>query len=285
MPSFPIVDSHLHIWDPKRFRYPWLASVKAFDRPMLLEDYDEAAGKGTVDTMVFLECDVAPDQALDEACWVAEQAKIDPRIRAIVPHAPLEKGEAVLPHLEALAQIGLVHGVRRLIQGEPDVAFCIRPGFVAGVKLLPRFGWSFDACIYHHQLASVIRLADLCPEVAIVLDHIGKPGIREGLVEPWRSQMVEIARRENVVCKLSGVATEADHRNWSRDQIKRYTMSAVEAFGPNRIMFGGDWPVSTLAIAYPTWIEIVDEMLSGFSEAERRAIYRDTAIRFYRIAA
>lgn len=285
MPSFPIVDSHLHLWDPKRFRYPWLGTVKALERPFLLEDYNEATGAGTVDTMVFLECDVEPAQALDEARWVAGQAKIDRRIRAIVPHAPLEKGNAALPHLEALAEIDLVHGVRRLLQAEPDVEFCLRPGFVEGVKLLPRFGLSFDICIYHHQLASVIRLADLCPEVPMVLDHIGKPGIRDGMVEPWRSQIVELARRENVVCKLSGVTTEADHGNWSRDQIKRYMMTAVEAFGPERLMFGGDWPVSTLAIAYPEWIAVVDETLAEFSEHERMTIYRDTAVDFYRVAA
>lgn len=285
MPSFPIVDSHVHLWDPKRFRYPWLATVKAIERPFLLKDYNEAAGVGTVDTMVFLECDVEPALALDEARWVAEQAKIDPRIQAIVPHASLEKGNAALPELEALAEIGLVHGVRRLIQAEPDVEFCLRPGFIEGVKLLPRFGFSFDICIYHHQLASVIRLVDLCPEVPMVLDHIGKPGIRDGLVEPWRSQIVELARRDNVACKISGVATEADHQKWNRDQIKRYMMTAIEAFGPNRLMFGGDWPVSTLAIKYPEWIEVVDEALSAFSEHELRSIYRDTAIDFYRIAA
>ena len=180
---------------------------------------------------------------------------------------------------------GLVHGVRRLIQAEPDVEFCLRPGFVEGVKLLPRFGFSFDICIYHHQLASVIRFVDLCPEVPMVLDHIGKPGIRDSLIEPWRSQIAELARRDNVVCKISGVATEADHQKWSRDQIKRYMMTAIDAFGPKRLMFGGDWPVSTLAIKYPEWIEIVDEALSGFSEHELKNVYRDTAVEFYRIAA
>jgi len=283
MPSFPIVDSHLHIWDSWQIDIPWLARDALLNRPMNLVDYDEARGSTTVDAMVFVECDVAPKAALAEVAWVAEQAQADPRIRAIVAHAPLELGTGVLPHLEALSSFDLVRGARRLIQSEPDTEFCIRPDFVEGVRLLSRFGWSFDACIVHTQLKSLTKLVDLCPDVSFVLDHIGKPAIRDGQLSVWRDEMHELARRDNVVCKLSGVATEADHETWTYQDLEPFMNTALEAFGPRRLMFGGDWPVALHATSYENWIATVDRLLVAVSEDDRHQIYTRTARSFYRL--
>jgi L-fuconolactonase len=233
--------------------------------------------------MVFVECDVDPAQALAEAQWVSEQARRDKRIQAIIPHAPLEQGDSVLLHLEQLAEMKLVRGVRRLLQSEPDAEFCLRPRFVEAVRLLSRFGWSFDICITYRQMDSVIRLADLCPAVPMVLDHLGKPNIREGMLEPWRTQMAELARRENVVCKLSGVATEADHSRWDREELKPFMEAALSAFGPKRLMFGGDWPVSTQAISYRGWLDVVEWVLASLSVSELTSVFRDGARAFYRL--
>lgn len=281
MPNFPIIDSHLHLWDPAHLSYPWLSGP--LDQAFLPRDFQAATGPVLVESMVFLECAAAPHQSLDEARWVLDQAKVDPRIAAMVCHAPLEQGDAVRPHLEALARIDKVRGARRIYQDEPDAHFCLQPDFIAGVKSLPDYGLSFDMCIKHWQLQASIALADACPKTMIVLDHIAKPGIKAGLMQPWADQMFDMAKRDNVVCKLSGVATEAA-ADWTADTLRPYLDVALDAFGPNRIMFGGDWPVSTLAITYPAWVEIVDRLIADLSEDEQRQIYRNTARQFYRIA-
>ncbi len=282
MPSVPFVDTHVHLWDPMRLGYAWLAGNDTLDRRHELPEFAAASAGLPLESMVFMECAVNASQALDEARWVTALAKQEPRLKGMVASAPLEQGEAVRPHLEALAELPLLRGIRRLLQSEAD-DFCLQPGFVAGVKMLADFGLSFDICIFHRQLANVIAFADKVETVPMILDHIGKPGIADGLVSPWAEEMRELARRPNVVCKISGVATEADHRNWTDDQLKRYVSTAIDAFGFDRVMFGGDWPVSTLAITYRRWTEILDDLLAGASDEERRKFWRDNAVRFYRL--
>ncbi len=280
MPNFPIVDSHLHLWDPAQISYPWLSG--ALDRAFLPADFQAATGPVAIESLVFLECAAAPHQALDEARWVLSQAKTEPRIAAMVCNASLEKGDAVRADLERLAATEKVRGVRRIYQDEPDPAFCLRPDFINGVRALSDFGLSFDLCLKHPQLQATIDLADACPNVPMVLDHIAKPGIAAGLMQPWADQMHALAKRENVVCKLSGVATEAA-AGWTPETLRPYMDEALEAFGPARLMFGGDWPVSTLAITYPAWVALVDDLTRDLSETEQRQIFRDTARSFYRL--
>ena len=264
MPQFPIIDTHLHIWDPAKLSYPWHAGAPALNRPFLLADYDEHRAAVDVERMVFLECGVAPADRLPEATWVTEQAAADPRIQAIVASAPLENGVAAAADLQALAELSLVRGIRRLIQDEPDDDFCVRPGFVAGVKLLPEFGFTFDICVKHGQMANTVKLVRQCPDVTFILDHIGKPGIRDGLMEPWLQNMRYLAALANVHCKMSGLVTEAHHQHWTRGQLKPYIDHVIECFGFDRVMYGGDWPVSTLAAKYPDWGRNVGLGLVGF---------------------
>ncbi len=280
MPNFPIVDSHLHLWDPAQISYPWLSG--ALDRAFLTADFQAATGPVAIESLVFLECAAAPHRAMDEARWVLSQAKAEPRISAMVCNASLEKGDAVRADLERLAGTEKVRGVRRIYQDEPDPAFCLRPDFINGVRALSDFGLSFDLCLKHPQLQATIGLADACPNVPMVLDHIAKPGIAAGLMQPWADQMRQLAKRENVVCKLSGVATEAA-AGWTAETLRPYMDVALEAFGPARLMFGGDWPVSTLAITYPAWVALVDDLTRDLSETEQRQIFRDTARSFYRL--
>ena len=123
----------------------------------------------------------------------------------------------------------------------------------------------------------------LCPEVAFVLDHIGKPAIKEGIADPWRDHIRDMASLPNVVCKLSGLTTEADHRTWSREQLRPYIDFVVERFGPDRILYGGDWPVSELAGRYLQWLTTLDWATAGFSEADKRKLFRDNAVKAYRL--
>ncbi|HET6222262.1 MAG TPA: amidohydrolase family protein, partial [Dongiaceae bacterium] len=156
-------------------------------------------------------------------------------------------------------------------------------GFIAGVKLIGRHGLTFDICVKHWALVFAIELARRCPEVSFILDHIGKPGIKHGLKEPWWGQMRELAQLSNVVCKISGAITEADHGAWTKEQVKPYVAHAIDCFGFERVMYGSDWTVSELTHAYPTWVEILDEVAAGASATERRKLYRDNAIRIYRL--
>ncbi|MEO1105219.1 MAG: amidohydrolase family protein, partial [Pseudomonadota bacterium] len=187
--------------------------------------------------------------------------------------------------LEAYAAMPLARGVRRLIERHPDEpGWAVRPPFVAAVKSLASHGLSFDVCVKHGQMADAIALVRACPDVRFVLNHIGKPGIAAGLREPWWSQIKTLAAQPNIVCKISGAVTEADHADWTAEEVKPYIAHAIECFGFDRVMFGGDWPVSTLATTYPAWVALVDDVVSGVSDDEKRKLFRDNAISVYRLA-
>jgi L-fuconolactonase len=282
MPHFPIIDSHVHLYDPQYLSYAWLGKVPMLKRRHDMSDFDQARGAVEVEALVFVEVDVDRwGLHLDEAHWVQQLAENDSRIRAIVAAAPLEHGDAVAADLEKLSVIPLVKAVRRLIQSETEAGFCVRPDFIAGVRQLGRYGLGFDLCIRHGQMQDAIELVKQCPDVQIVLDHIGKPAIKDGLMEPWKSQLKTLAALPNVCCKLSGVITEADHQHWQRAELKPYIEHVIDCFGLERLMYGSDWPVSAQTHAYPQWVEIIDEVIAGCSEQEQKQLYRDTATAFY----
>ena len=133
-------------------------------------------------------------------------------------------------------------------------------------------------------MAYALELVRRCPEVTFILDHIGKPDIKNALREPWWSQIRELARLPNVVCKVSGVITEADHGSWTPAQVKLYVAHVIECFGFDRVMYGSDWTVSELTHAYPQWVALIDDVIQGSSDTEQRQLYRDTAIRTYRLS-
>jgi L-fuconolactonase len=184
-----------------------------------------------------------------------------------------------------LAKLPVMRGIRRLIQNQSDPDFAVRPDFIAAVKLLPKYNLSFDICIYHPQFPAVLKLVRQCPEVSFILDHIGKPGIKDGLTEPWKTHIRELGQLPNVKCKLSGVTTEADHAHWTRDQLRPYIDHAISSFGFDRIMYGGDWPVSELAGKYTDWLEVLDWATEGCSAEEKRKLFRDNGLKTYRLNA
>jgi L-fuconolactonase len=285
MPAFPIVDSHVHLYDVERLSYGWLKAVPKINRTYGLADFDRARGHIEVDKLVFAEVAVDPGLHLEEAAMIQGLADVDSRLAGIVAHAPMEKGRVVEADLDALAQFRNVRGVRRLIETERDTSFAIEPDFLEAVRLMPRYGFTFDICVKHTAMVYAIELVRRCPEVSFVLDHIGKPDIKHGLREPWWSQIAELARLPNVVCKISGVITEADHQRWTADEVKPYVSRAIECFGFDRILYGSDWTVSELTHPYPVWVDILDEVVAGSSELEVRKLYRDNAIRTYHLVA
>ncbi len=285
MPNFPIVDSHVHLFDVDRLRYGWLDAVPKINKTHNLNDYDAACGPVIVEKIVFAEVDVAPGLHLDEAAWIQSLADENPRLCGSVAHAPLVKGPAVEEDLIKLKENPTVKGIRYLMQNEMDQGFCLEPDFLAALQLLPKYDLCFDICVKHWGLTFAIELVKRCPDVSFVLDHIGKPGIKHGLEEPWKRQMRELARLPNVVCKVSGVITEANHNNWSANEIKPYVAHTIGCFGFDRVMFGSDWPVSVLSHAYPSWVDLLDDVLIGTSVDEQLSFYRQTAIETYRLPA
>lgn len=291
MPDFPIIDSHVHLADPHRLGYAWTKHAPSLNRRVLPDDLAKAAAPAKVDRLVFVEVDVDFPQHVAEAEWIESLAAAQtgsgpgtsPRIAGIVACLPLEQGKAVAADLGKLVKLKHLRGIRRLIQNQSDPDFCIKPQFIEGLKLLPGHDLVFDICIFHHHMPNAIKMVRQCPEVRFVLDHIGKPGIKAGLTDPWRQHLKELASLPNVTCKISGVTTEADHKSWTREQLKPYIAHVIDSFGFDRVMFGGDWHVCELAGPYPQWVDVVDWVIQGASADEKRKLYRDTATRVYKL--
>lgn len=284
MPSFPIIDSHVHLWDPNRYRIPWLDKVPPINRPMSLDDYDAATEGIAVEGLVYLQVEVAPPYALLEARDLVSLARQEPRIKGIVPWAPLEYGEQTRYFLEELVKLGPeIKGVRRIVQDEPDPEFCLQPEFVRGNQILAEYGLSSDICCNFRQLGPNVELVKRCPETQFILDHIAKPNIRGGEFEPWASQMRELASLPNVVCKISGAATEADLERWTIADVEPFVRHALAVFGEDRVVFGSDWPVVTLASPYDRWVRTLEELTQDVSETAKRKHWSENAKRFYRL--
>jgi L-fuconolactonase len=283
MPDFPIIDAHVHLYDVDRLRYGWLPGLPKLNRTHLLADFDAARGAVAVDKIVFAEVAVDPGLHIEEAAFVQAMADGDARLCGMVAHAPVEKGAAVAEDLARLQEFSTLRGIRRLIETERDPGICLEPGFVEGVREVGRHGLTFDICIKHFAMPYALELVRRCPDVRFVLDHIGKPAIRHGLREPWWNQMREFAAMPNVVVKISGVITEADHATWRPEQIVPYVAHAIETFGFDRAMYGSDWTVSNLTHEYPRWVELLDGVVAGSSSDEIHALYRGTATRVYRL--
>lgn len=283
MPDFPIIDAHVHLCNVSELKYSWTKDAPQLGRNVSPADLKKAAGPVTIEKFVFIEVDVDHPYELTEAAWIESLRPSTPELGAMVASLPLEQGASIEEDIISLKRHSLLRGIRRLIQKEADPTFCLQPRFIEGLKLLARHDLSFDICIYHHQLPSVIKMVGQCPEVRFVLDHIAKPGIKAGLIEPWAAQLRELARFPNVSCKISGVITEADHKSWTRDEVKPYIAHAIDCFGFDRAMFGSDWHVQELAGTYRGWIEVVDWVVAGASAEEKRKLFRETAKKAYRI--
>src|SRR3989442_14636285 len=234
----PIIDVHVHLWNPEQFSMPWLAALSRLNRPYGLQDYREQTLDLPITAMVCIEVGVEPQEALREARYVVDLARDEPRLQAVVAAAPVERGDAVREHLESLVAISpLIKGVRRNLQDETEPDFCLRPDFVAGVRLLAEYNLSFDLCIRHWQLPGVIELVRRCPHTAFILDHLGKPDIKQQQLDPWRANLHKLAELPNVVCKIRGIVTEGNHERWQPADLESFVNGALDAFGEERILF------------------------------------------------
>jgi predicted TIM-barrel fold metal-dependent hydrolase len=284
MATRPIVDSHVHIWDPNRFPIPWLENIPALNERIWIDDYFAATGDLNVEGFVYMQVEVAPPYALLEAQAIASLAEVDRRVLAIVPWAPLEEGEKVRVFLEQMVKISpKIKSIRRIVQDIPDPEFSLQPGFVKGNQLLAEYGLTSEICCKHFQLGANIELVRRCPGTEFILNHIGNPNILGGEIDTWAAQMTELASLGNVVCKISGATTVADLENWVIDDVRPYLEHTLTAFGEDRVLFGSDWPVVTQGASYPRWVETVEEITKDFTDAQKNKLWKDNAVRFYRI--
>jgi L-fuconolactonase len=275
-----ILDAHVHFWDPGSRRYAWLDEHPSLLRRFGPEDYD--SGRHAVGGMIFVQADCEADEALGEARWVADLARVDPRVVGIVAYAPVHLGAGARLALAATAAQPRVVGVRRLLQDEP-LSLLRDPGLAEGVRLLAEHGLPFDLCVRHQQLRAASALVAACPDVTFVLDHLGKPPVAAGEIASWRDDLARLSTSGRIFCKLSGLTTEA-RPDWRPEDVRPYLDVALDIFGPHRCMVGSDWPVSSLATTTDVWFDLVLDAVARLSPAEREAVRHGTACSVYDVA-
>ena len=275
-----LLDAHLHFWDPIARHHDWLAAHPPLQRRFGPADLD--AGAHELTGVVFVQADCRDAEALDEVHWVADLARDQPLIRGIVAYAPVHRGPAAEPDLAAVAADPLVVGVRWLLQGRPAEQITGR-ALIAGLRLLAEYGLTFDLCATHDQLTAVASLVEACPQTSFVLDHLGKPPVASGQLDPWRNDVARIASFPNVACKLSGLATEAAPGRATAD-ARPYLEHALGVFGPHRCMIASDWPVATLATTVEQWFDVVLDVIVQLPADQRAAVLSGTATATYGLA-
>ena len=271
------IDSHQHFWKYSATEYPWIGdAMSRIARDFLPADLAAVAAPQGITGSVAVQARQSPE----ESRWLLELADASPIIRGVVGWVDL-RSEQVCDELARFAAHEKFVGVRHVVQDEPDPRFLLGEGFVRGLRQLHPFGLTYDLLLYPPQLPAAIELVAMLPEQPFVLDHLAKPRIKAGEIDQWRRDIVALARHENVYCKLSGLVTEADWHGWRRSDFVPYLDVAIDAFGPQRLMFGSDWPVCLVAAEYADVAGIVADVIGRLSAAEQADIWGGTAARFY----
>jgi L-fuconolactonase len=278
----PTIDAHHHLWRYNPADYGWIdEDMQALRRDFLPADLTAAMATAAIDGTIAVQA----RQTLDETRFLLDLADATPAIRGVVGWAPIA-GEDFPACMEQFDGRAKLKGLRHVIQGEKDEHYILREDFNSGIRTLAGSGLIYEILIYERHLADTIYFVDEHPDQPFVLDHIAKPLIAGAVLQPWASRMMELGERDNVWCKLSGLVTEADWRaqgksSWTAETLKPYLDVAVEAFGPERLMAGSDWPVCLLAADYAQWFQVLRDYFAPFSEAERAAVFGNTAVDVY----
>jgi L-fuconolactonase len=275
------IDSHHHFWEYSAEQYPWISEpMGLLRRDFLPPDLLAEANANQVGGVISVQA----RQIEEETSWLLSMASSHDWIRGVVGWLPLQSPdirETMVPYRDAAKLCGLRH----VVQDEQDDGFLDRPEFNNGVRSMLEFGWTYDLLIYSRQLPFAIPFVDRHPDQVFVLDHIAKPTIRSGHhADQWDRDLRELAKRSNVFCKFSGVVTEVRDQEWTSSQIEPYWNTALEAFGPSRLMFGTDWPVCLLKASYTRWVNAVDAFASKLSASEQNQFWFENAVRAYNLS-
>jgi L-fuconolactonase len=274
-----IIDAHHHYWNYDPLAYDWIDdAMKAIRRDFLPEHLSSALAEAGVDGVITVQA----RQMIEETEWLLEMARQTPFMKGVVGWLPLTEDNLEC-HLIRFSEEPLLKGLRHVIQGEADPEFMLRPDFNRGIALLKKYGFVYDILIVERQLPNTIKMVDKHPYQPFVLDHIAKPLIGKNELSPWKENIRELAKRPNVCCKLSGMVTEADYQLWTPEQLQPYFEVVMEAFGPDRLLYGSDWPVCLVATSYNSWAELVKKNIAAFSPEEQAGIMGGNAQRVYRL--
>ena len=270
------LDAHQHFWSYDAAQYPWIPPGSPLHRSWLPDDLAALQRPLGFDGSIAVQA----RQVVEESDWLLSLADRHEVVKGVVGWVDL-RSDRVEADLERLARHPKFVGVRHVVQEEPDDDFMLGKDFQRGISKLAAFGLTYDILIYPKQLPAAIRLVERFPEQPFVLDHIAKPFIKDGILEPWASQLRRLARAPNVRCKVSGMLTEADHQAWRPEHFRPYLDVVFEAFGPQRLMYGSDWPVCLFAGSYEQAYRLVDDYARHLSEAARGGLFGGNAAAFY----
>ena len=274
-----IIDTHHHFWNYDPVEFDWIDDDMAVIRKSFLPADLQAT---LADTGVEGVVSVQARQCIEETEWLLQMASDHDFIKGIVGWLPLADKE-IEGVLEKYSINPWLKGVRHVVQGEPDPEFILGEDFNRGISLLKKYNLVYDILIFEHQLPNTIRFVDQHPDQLFVVDHIAKPKIRTNEIKAWAQNMKALAQRENVYCKISGIVTEADYKNWTPEQLQPYFDVVLEAFGPSRLLFGSDWPVCLVATTYPNWLDLVKNKLAGLTPSDQEKIFYKNALSIYQL--
>lgn len=273
------IDSHQHFWELSQpFQYEWLRSpqLSRINRDFLPQDLEPQLRANGVDRSVFVQT----QHDLAENRWALRFAERHDFLVGVVGWVDLASPDCEQQLLEFKDHPKFV-GIRHVTQDEPDDQFIVREDILRGLRVLERHRVPFDLLFYEKHLRHAASVARQCPDLPLVIDHLAKPAIKAGSGPEWRQHLQAAARHPNVFCKLSGLVTEADWSHWQVSDLRPYIRAAVDFFGPERCMFGSDWPVCELAASYDQVVGALRECVADLSDSERGAIFGGTAARFY----
>ncbi len=275
-----ITDSHQHFWQVGRFDYPWMTS----DLGVLYRDYLPAEFASILrDNQVQKTVLVQASNSIEESRWLLELANENAFIAGVVGWVDLMSPD-VDARLAGLSSHSKFKGVRHLVESEPNDDWLVQPAVLSGLKDLAHYNLSYDLLVHTRHLKHVAQVAESCPELSLVIDHLAKPPIAKNEFDEWSHALAPLALYPNIYCKLSGLVTEANWHSWETSDLRPYVDYALELFGADRLMFGSDYPVCLLAASYNRVLESFQEILSGLSDLDREKIFSLNAAKFYRLS-
>ena len=273
------IDSHQHFWQYNPQKHGWITDdMKVIQRDFLPSDLLPILQKNNIDGCISVQA----DQTEDETDFLLELSNNHDFIRGIVGWVDL-RANNIFERLEHYSQFKKLKGFRHIVQGETDTEFMLRPKFKNGITELALYDFTYDILIYHYQLEQTIQFVMLFPNQKFVLDHLGKPDIKSGEYALWQTNIKKLALHQNVFCKISGMTTEGEWNNWKPSDFNVYLDTIVKAFGTDRLMYGSDFPVCTLAATYEAQLNIITVYFSTFTNLEKKKIMGDNASKFYGI--
>ena len=274
-----MIDSHQHFWEVGRFEYPWMSSnLGVLYRDYLPDDLEPVIRHNNIDQTVLVQA----SNSIAESRWLLELAAANSFIGGVVGWVDLMSPD-IEEQLQELSADPKFKGVRHLVESEPNDDWLVQPAVLSGLNRLAAHGLSYALLVHTRHLKYVPRVAESCPDLALVIDHLAKPAIARNEIKEWSNTLAAVAKFPNINCKLSGLVTEADWNSWQTDDLRPFVARGLELFGAERMMFGSDYPVCLLSATYDRVLESFQEMLKDLSDLDREKIFSTNAAKFYRL--